>query len=525
MVGLTTVIIAATLYPDWVRLSRRGSVKLDEGTQTIEIFGLPGDLNPETLRVTIYGAENPRLLGVHLKPLIETDQLLESTQQLEHEIEKLDEELKCLNDKSDLVRQNRSILDKIVSQTDTYASALASGAITADKQIDLLNQLRTQAQSLDEEARILQLTTRSKLQLKDKLAVEFETARSIVPQKTFTALIDVELSVGTDLSVEISYVIGRASWKPVYDLRLLEKGKDPSLEVSYLADVTQETGENWEDVSLTLSTARPSLSSQLPDLEPWFLQLTKAAAFKSQDLSAAAPNENGASPFPSSSSDDHAAAEPADQAKPSAGFEVDTAVSYLINNPVSIPSDRYQHKVQIARFFLVPELDYQATPKLSQAVYRQARIENNSHFTLLPGIANIIIGDEYVGSLSFELAVPGEKFEIYLGSDNRIKVERELKKREIDKRMLWGKRHIVLGYQIKIESLLHHQAVLTLYDQIPVPTHEDIKVKLESADPRPAEQNKLNQLMWNLVLEPKETRTIDFEFSIDAPPSRELVGL
>lgn len=526
MVGLTTTITAATVFPSWVRITRRGSVRLHKGSHTIEVFGLPGNLNPETLRVTIYGTENPRLLGVHLKPMINTDELFKSADLIKHDIEKVEDELIQLAGTGELIRQNRSILDKLVSQTDTYASALASGSITAEKQIDVLNLLRSQAQTLADEAHALQLTVRNKEQQRDKLAIELENARNTVPQKTFTAIVDIELSASIDLTIEISYVVDRVSWKPVYDLRLLEKGDNPSLEVSYLADVTQNTGENWEEISLTLSTARPALGSQLPDLEPWLLHLSKPTAFKSQELPVNTPTADEGSQSPERISEDSLTSRPANQEKSTSdGFAIDTAVSYLINNLTSIPSDNFQHKVPIARFFLAPELNYQSIPKLSQAVYRQASLENNSHYTLLPGIANIIIGDEYVGSIPFDLTVPGEKFEVFLGSDNRIKVERELKRRDIDKHMLWGKRHIVLGYQIKIESLLHHQAVITVCDQIPTPTHEDIKIKLESANPKPAEQNKLNQLMWNLVLEPKETRTIDFEFSIDAPPGREIFGL
>jgi uncharacterized protein (TIGR02231 family) len=526
MVGLTTTIIAATVFPDWVRLTRRGSVKLHKGTHTVEIFGLPGNLNPETLRVTIYGSENPRLLGVHLKPIFNTDQLFKSADQLVQEIQNVEDELKQLGETGSLIKQNRSILDKLVGQTDTYANALASGTITAEKQIDVLDQLRAQTQKLDQEAHALQLTLRAKEQLRDKLATELESARNSVPQKTFTAIVDVELSASTELTIEVSYVVDGVSWKPVYDLRLLEKRDSPSLEVSYLADVTQTTGENWEEISLALSTARPALSSRLPELEPWFVHLTNSSAFKSEEQHPGQTQVNNGYQSADRGPEEMPASEPINEGKADqTGFAVDTAVSYLINNLISIPSDSFQHKVPIARFFLVPELNYQATPKLSQAVYRQAVLENNSNYTLLPGIANIIIGDEYVGSISFELTVPGEKFEVFLGNDNRIKVERELKRRDIDKRMLWGKRHIILGYQIKIESLLHHQAVVTIYDQIPTPTNEDIKVKLESATPKPAEQTKLNQLVWNLVLEPKETRVIDFEFSIDAPPGKEIFGL
>jgi uncharacterized protein (TIGR02231 family) len=526
MVGLTTTIIAATVFPDWVRLTRRGSVELDKGLQKIEIFGLPENINPETFHVTIYGLENPRLLAVQLKPLVNTSQLIESATKLEVEIQRLDDELKHFSDESGLIMQNRGILDKLASQTETFASALASGAIEAGKQIEAFNQLRSQAQRLDDELHSLNITVREKQQLREKLISDLEKINNAVPQKSYTAFIDIELNKKTNLSLEISYVVKGASWRPVYDLRLLEKGETTSLELNYMADVSQQTGENWDNISLTLSTARPALSSRLPDLEPWFVNLEKISAFKSEELPESATPDLERSPFPEQTHyEEKVNDEESSQVKIPAQDSVDTAVSYLINNPISIPSDDFHHKVPITRFFLNPEIEYFTTPKLTQAAYRRAKVENTSPYTLLPGHASIIVGDEFVGSIQFELAVPGNRLEVFLGNDNRINVERTLKRRDVDKKMLWGKRHMVVGYQIKVESLLHHQARVTVYDQIPLPTHEDIKVKLESATPKPAEQTKLNQLVWNLVLEPKEIRTLDFEFSIDAPAGMEIIGL
>jgi uncharacterized protein (TIGR02231 family) len=527
MIGLTTTIIAATVFPDWVRLTRRGTLELDKGTHTVEIFGLPENINPETFHVTLYGPENPRLLAVQLNEFIDTNHLLDSVVKLEKEIFELDDDLKQLADKNTLIVQNRGILDKLMGQTDTYATALASGVMTAEKQIEALDQLRFQAQRLNEELHSLQVTERQKQQQREKLTAELDEARWAVPQKTYTAAVDIELSKSAALTLEISYVVPGVSWEPVYELRLLEKGGEPSLEVSYMADLTQATGENWNDITLTFSTARPALSASLPNLEPWFVNLRKLSAFKTTegDETQIPDLERSPVPLPDHNDDQKNETGERPEVKPSALDKVDTAVSYLINNPVSIPSDNFNHKVPIARFFLDPVLEYYTTPKLSQAVYRQARVDNTSPYTLLPGQSSIIVGDEYVGSIQLELSVPGDTLEVFLGNDNRINVERELRRRDVDKKMLWGKRHYIVGYQIKVESLLHHQAVLTVYDQIPLPTHEDIKVKLESASPKPAEQTKLNQLMWNLVLEPKETRSLDFEFSVDAPAGMDIVGL
>jgi uncharacterized protein (TIGR02231 family) len=208
--------------------------------------------------------------------------------------------------------------------------------------------------------------------------------------------------------------------------------------------------------------------------------------------------------------------------------EVDStgpAVTYLIPGVTTIPPDGAAHKVTVTRFSVNPRLEYVSAPKLAQAVYRRAKVENDSPYTLLAGSANIFIADEYIGTTSLELTAPQGKIELYLGNEDRIKVERELKPRDTDKRFIGGKRHLAYGYEIVLENLLPEKVNLTLHDQIPVPRHEDIKVKLESADPRPAEQTELNLMKWELSLEPKEKRSVRFDFSVESPQSMDIVGL
>ncbi len=525
MFELSTTIVAATVFPDRVRLTRRGAIKVEQGTCSIVLSRLPLTIIPETLHASIYGAVDTRLLGVQVKLVTNTDQVTDKVKQLESEIEAAQDELTQLDDKAGLIKQNRGILDQLAGQTDTYANALASGEMTVEKQLNAINHLRKQAQTLDDEIHKVQREQRTIKRRLEGLSSELEQSHKARPQAYYTATIDVESAEGGDLTIEVNYVISGAGWKPVYDLRLLEKQGTPSLEVSYLADVTQSTGENWDEISMTLSTARPALTSTIPDLNPWYIHPPETFLAGSQELPLS---------FTATLADGEVNTPPVELPNPrveqtddlvTLASTVGTSVSYIIPYTISLPSDGYPHKFSIARFFLVPELDYLSTPKLVQAVYRRARVENNSPYTLLPGDANILIGDEYVGITPFSLTVPGGTIELYLGNDNRIKVERDLKRRDIDKRWIGNRQHFVFGYEISLENMLSVSAKITLYDQIPIPDHNDIKVRLEAIIPKATEQSELNQLMWSLELEPKEKRTVRYDFSIDSPQDMNIRGL
>ncbi len=525
MFELSTTIVSATVYPDRVRLTRRGSIKLEGGTHSIKVSPLPLTLNPETLHASIYGSASTRLLGVELKQNANSVHDPDRAHKLEQEIEAGQDELRHLEDKAELIKQNRVVVDKLAGQTDTYANALASGAITIEKQLAAINHLRKQAQSLDDELHKVHLSQRDAKRHLDGLARELEQLNHDSQPDHYNALLDVELPDSSELTIEISYVISGAGWQPVYDLRLLEKQGVPSLEVSYLADVTQSTGENWDGISMTLSTARPALTSSIPDLAPWYIHPPETFIPGANELplsfSEAVPETS--TPIPADSMVTPPAEKTADLA--SLAQTIGTSVSYLIPQTISLPCDGFPHKFNIARFFLAPELEYLSTPKLVQAVFRRARVENSSPYTLLPGQANVLVGDEYVGTTLFELTVPGGTIELDLGNDNRIKVERDLKRRDIDKRWIGNRQHFVFGYEISLENMLPVNAKITLYDQIPMPDHNDIKVKMENVTPKPTEHSELNQLVWVIELEPKEKRTIRYDFSIDSPEGMNIQGL
>jgi uncharacterized protein (TIGR02231 family) len=201
------------------------------------------------------------------------------------------------------------------------------------------------------------------------------------------------------------------------------------------------------------------------------------------------------------------------------------AVTYQVPGTTAIPADGTPHKVTVARFELHPEIDYVTAPKLVQAAYRRARTPNASPYTLLPGPVNLFVGEEFIGATRLDLVAPEEEIELYLGADDRVKVEYELKRRDVDKRLIGDKLRQRYGYEITLENLLLTEAQITLHDQIPVSRHENVKIKLESAQPEPTQHTELALLDWELTLPPGEKQTVRFDFIVEYPRGMNLTGL
>jgi uncharacterized protein (TIGR02231 family) len=334
-----------------------------------------------------------------------------------------------------------------------------------------------------------------------------------------------------ELAVALTYAVSDAGWQPLYDVRLVEEGERRVLEVGYLAQVTQRAGEDWAAVALTLSTARPALAETLPELDPWYVGPVEA--LRPPPAPAAMSAEGGlarmalaAAPMMEAAMAGVAAPEVLEAAVAMAAVDSSgAAVTYQVPGTATIPADGAPHKVTVARFELAPELDYVTAPKLVETAYRRAKVTNASPYTLLPGTANLFAGDEFIGATELELVAPQGEIELYLGADDRVKVERELKRREVDKRLIGDRRRLSYGYEVTLENLLPAAARVMLHDQIPVSRHEDIKVKLEFAEPKPTEQTELNLLNWELTLAAGESRTVRFDFTVEYPRTMSLMGL
>jgi uncharacterized protein (TIGR02231 family) len=347
-----------------------------------------------------------------------------------------------------------------------------------------------------------------------------EKARS----EAYTAIVEIEVLGAGDLTFELSYVVSGAYWQPLYDLRLRESDVTAGIDTGYLAQVNQRTGEAWDGVSLTLSTARPALASKLPELDPWFIRpFSPPVPLPVTPSRVEAMIKAAHAPMPEADTLMMAfeVAQPVEACVDSSG----SALTYRIPGMVSIPADGAPRKVGIAQVNLDPKLDYVSAPKLVEAAYRRAKLANDSGLTFLPGPVNLFTGEEYIGTSRLELIPPGGEIEIYLGVDDRLKVVREMKRREVDKKLIGGKKRLSFGYEIRIENLLPARVQLRLQDQIPVARQEEIKVRLESATPTPSEQTELNLLNWELTIEPNEKRTVRFDFSVECPQGMDLAGL
>ncbi len=525
-----------TVYPDRARVTGHGRVEqLATGRHQLIFEELPLALEEDSVRASGQGTARVRLLGVDVRRRHYAETPAARVQEVEKELQGRREALRVVEDD----RENRLALARhlegLRQATAEYAKGLSRGRTTVEDQARLVEflqerdaQLRAELRELDEQQRAVKREI-------EKLEQELKQLGSARPRQRYQAILDVEVSEAGDFTAEISYVVGRAGWQPLYDIRLLERQGENGraghvLALSYLAQVTQDTGQAWNDVGLTVSTARPALNQRLPELHPWFIDelkpMPRPKAVHMRTMATAMPQMA----MPPADVDEvtmevAAFAPVAADVAVAEAQDSGTAVSFVVSGSIDIPSDGSPHKTTIAQYDLEPQLDYLAIPRHTDAVYRRAKVKHPGPGPLLAGSAALFAGDEFIGRNQLEYTAVGDELKLMLGVEERVDVERELVLRDVDKVFMRDKRQMRYGYEIRLKNLLEAPVQVTVEDQYPVSRHDQIKVKLEKTSLPPSKHTELGLLEWRLTLAAGEKQTIRFEYSVEHPRSLQVAGL
>jgi uncharacterized protein (TIGR02231 family) len=474
-----------------------------------------------SVRVSGAGTARVRILGVDVKRIHYTESPAAHVTALEAQIEQLHDELHATNDEQNALQAQAKLLDGIRENTLEFARSLSRGRLTTAEQAQQMQFLLDQDREVKTAIRELTVTIRDLSRQIEKLKRELKELQSTRPPVRYAALIEVETNEACEFRPNLSYVVTNAGWQPLYDARLIEDA-ERTLELSYLAQVTNSSGLDWNDVQLSVSTARPALNQRKPELRPWYIgerePIVRRAKAMGKPAAAGESEMMFESVMPMMA--DVAAEEVFATAETSGA-----TVTFRIPGTTTIPSDRTAHKSTIGRFNFKPAIDYLAVPRHTDSVFRRIKAVNASGSPLLAGSINLFVGDEFIGSNQIEYTANSAELELLLGVEERIVIERELVRRDVDKKLLRDQRQIRYGYKIEIENLLPFAADVTIEDQIPVSKHEEVKVKLEDVTPQSAEMSDMNIMKWQLRLESAEKRTITYEFSVQHPRSIELYGI
>jgi uncharacterized protein (TIGR02231 family) len=524
---LDAPIVEVTVFHNGARVVRRGTVALAAGTATAVLGNLPTSMDTDSARVVARGA-GIALRDVEVKRLFQANPARDETRHLRQEVDRLELEVQALKDEDAAEEARLTFLEHLSEAAATaFARAVGFGRAEHAELGRMGDELAAgTASALERRRDIASRRRQAKRELEAaerRLAAADSSITEAVELVELRATLEVEQP--TRVELEVTYHVHGASWRPLYDMRL----EDEKLRLDYLAEVSQLSGEDWPEVPLVLSTSRRGRHSVLPELHPWYVgkvaPLHRAPRAAASKRSPGWAEEEAATPAPMAGAG--AGAMAFSEAAPmlAQAEESGAALVYRVQAPIAVPADGAPRKTTVARLELDAKLDHLTVPALAPEAYLRATVTNDSEVMLLPGAANVFHEEEFVGQTRLETVAPGEELEVQLGVDDRVRVERELRRRTVGKAVLGGTRSVDVAYEITVENHRRSPARVTVNDHYPVSRDGEVKVRLRDCSPKASEQDDLGQLTWELSLDAGGKAAVRFSFSVEHPASVQLYGL
>jgi len=525
-VPLQSNINAVTVYLDRAVVTRTGMIEVAPGEYELTLDGLPASLMDNSLIVSGRGTARATILDVGARTRWLDFTPNEKVRELEDQLKSLARDMRLLNDRSSLLDRQLALLQSI-STTATTPPGKESTAprVSVDEWERLLlfanggfAKIATERQEVDFSREQVQETI-------NKVQAQLGQVRGVGGKNVKDVTVRVAVEGAGRLAVSLSYTLPEARWTPTYDARMSTSARTVAL--GYFGVVRQRTGEDWKDVDVTLSTARPSLGGAAPDLNPWYVDLYQAVRLSGElrkREGAAYAMSDAAMPASKVANE----IEPEyDMAQVYASVDTQaTSATFRIPVKATIPSDNAPHKVGITNLSFKADLAYTATPKLVQAAFLGASVKNDSEFPILAGPMAVFLDDTFVATGSLRTVMVGEKFDLALGADDGIRIERKRLNRFTEEIGLINKEtRVTYDVMITVQNNKKTTEKITVRDQLPVSRNEKITVKLLAPPSKDVVQDDQGLLTWTFDLKPGEKRELPLRISVTHPVDMQVSGL
>ena len=493
------------LLEDRAQVERRGEVALPNGVGKVRIEGVSPAAVERSLRVEAPGAKVLEAKIVRAWKEKPRGGLPEGASELRKQEHALRDEVQVLAAETARIAASRELVAKARADLlREIREATGFGRVDAaswSSQLDTL--ARTEAtieEAARENAALLELTQRKLTE------AQAARAQSEQPDATFTCAIEVTLEAGGGpAQLRATYLVPCALWRPAYRATLL--GDTVRLEAE--AVIWNHSDEEWSDVEVQLSTARPTLGTRPPALSEDVLHLRPKAAVEKKVVSVEVREE-----VIQSAGEGGAVR----QAHELPGLD-DGGEAVLLSAAAraSIPSDGQPHRVPLSFFEAKAVVERVCPAELTPAVSVVARFPNAGKHVLLAGPVDLLRTSGFIGRGQLKFAGVGETVVLSFGSEDGMRVVRRLEQKTEEAR-LTGRRTTRNAVKLFVSNASDVAARVVLEERVPVSEVKEVEVQVLVKDckPAPGPVSKDGIARIELQCEPGATREVDFVWELSA---------
>ncbi|MEN9739699.1 MAG: hypothetical protein RLZZ318_1735 [Bacteroidota bacterium] len=530
----------ALVYLSGAELSYRNNLYLNSGVHDIVIDGVSPILDENSIsaylkggtvidaRKEVYYTETKTPIAQHQKYYYFIQKINDSIEDVEWEIKDCSNKLIALGKEKQLLLGNKMIRGEFTK--DSLALLKAS-----------LDLLKVRLRAIDDESlvqekrngRLEKLLNLLNARLTYYTNLQNSNLNTIDPQSTqpiHQIIVSVDVQEAGNCQLVLKYYVYSAGWTPLIDI--MASASKSSLKLIQRAKVYQNSGIDWKDVDLVLSTSNPSQGNERPYLSIWNLYYGYPNSYPAKVNKAMSRSTYNEVMKPEVSKkslttqdDAEGASFDANQIEPI--FTIDESVmriEYSIKTSSSIASDNKPHHVVINSTEVPYTMAYSAVPKLDPDAFLMGKLVGWEDLNLLPSSARLYFDESFIGTTTIDPQTTSDTLLINLGRDKEVVMKRFTLKEKCKDQILSDLKSHTKSYEITIRNTKAIALDFDLEDQMPVSNDPTIKINLIDKDG--ATLNELTgQLSWHYKLKPKETKKVRFTYEVKYPKDKFIQGL
>ena len=545
-VETTSHVAAATIFADRAIVTRIATVHIPAGAHIISVTDMPSGLDDQTLRVQGKSSTTVKIGTVEVKRVFLKDIASATERDKSAPIEAKTDEKSLLEGEIRALEARKDLITRIAQQAADKSDINGPKSdFTLEKWTQALNLVQNDIADTEKNLTNKRIALRKLNDEIGRLQAELNQVKTTEAKEQREAHITYEAAEDTDLELSLTYQTAGASWHPVYDARLDAGSGD--LQLEQYGQVKQQTGEDWNDVDLTLSTAQPARGSEMPRLGEWWVRLyqevrAQAYSLANSDVAMKSASRMQAAMAPGAPAPEgplnELRADASDMNKQLDAVQSDAAVQsteysaeFHVPGHVPLKSVDDFSKLFIGKVGLKADLTSQISPRLAPQAYLFAKITNSETYPLIPGTVAKYRDGAFIGNSALGMLRSSETSNLSFGVDDRVKVSYQQIKQEQSNPTLIvvGDMTVERQYQTKVQNLHKNPITITVFEQYPVANDSNVDVKLLddlttsgfAKDP----DNRQGIITWSSLYQPKEEKTFTLGFRVKYPKDRQIMGL
>jgi uncharacterized protein (TIGR02231 family) len=540
-------IESVTVFPDGAEVHRTFEATLEAGSNVLVLSNLPTSLAPNSVRVDGKATDGVEIGSVDTNRVVVKKP--GSVGLDDSERKRIEDEIKRLTDE-------RNAQDGIIKAAATQ-SAMAEklselpmfdgAGVTRDdnkdnssnnaetfKQIDWNALFELVGSRIQSTAKLAQTAKIKQRELDEKIAVLREKLK-LQPKEEWTRTeirVNIDAKAAAKGTFSVRYLVSDALWQPVYDARLATggKGSNPEITIVRRGAITQETGEDWENTKVTLSTMRATEATSAPDLNTLKVKFTQRFLARRRAPMSMMREMAPSAPKTESDREDGLEAEPLMQKPMKSRSAVVNITGYQatfeIPRPVTLRSGVGEKRVFISSEKQKVALFAKTAPRKFLSAFLHAKFTYEGAAPVLPGEVSLYRDDVFIGRGAFPLIAKGEEKELGFGRDDAVRVTRiELKRAKSETGLISASKVDEQRFKITVNNLHNWAIPVVVMDQMPVSENEEIIVTPHPETTKPtttAIDDKRGVYAWNFDLKPNEEKAITIGYTLKWPAKRDV---